>query len=107
MILARVIGTVVSTCKFEKIRNSKILAIQPIDLDGKPIGRTQTTLDAIGPKAGEIVLVCMDGDVASEIVGIESVPVRSCVVGILDYYNVDKESLNKVNSDKVLIRGEA
>jgi hypothetical protein len=49
----------------------------------------------------------MDGDVASEIVGIENVPVRSCVVGIIDYYNVDKESLNKVNSDKVLIRGEA
>ncbi|MCL5986366.1 MAG: EutN/CcmL family microcompartment protein [Actinobacteria bacterium] len=106
MILARVIGTVVSTCKFERIQNSKILAIQPIDLDGKPIGRTQTTIDTIGPRAGEIVLVCMDGDVASEMIGIESTPVRSCVVGILDYYNVDSKSLNKVNSGKVLIRGE-
>jgi microcompartment protein CcmK/EutM len=107
VILAKIIGTVISTCRFEKIKNSKILAIQPIDLEGKPIGRTQTTIDTIGPKVGETVLVCMDGDVASEIVGIESVPVRSCVVGIIDYYNVDEKSLDKVNSDKVLIRGEA
>jgi len=106
MILARVIGTVVATCKFEKIRNSKILAIQPVDLEGKPIGRTQTTIDTIGPKVGDIVLVCMDGDVASEMIGIEGAPVRSCIVGILDYYNVDKKSVNKVNSDKVLLRGE-
>lgn len=107
MILAQVIGTVISTCRFEKIRDSKILAIQPIDLGGKPIGRTQTAIDTIGPMVGDVILVCMDGEVASEMIGVESVPVRSCVVGIIDYYNVDEKSLNKVNSDKVLIRGEA
>ncbi|MCX6026748.1 MAG: EutN/CcmL family microcompartment protein, partial [Chloroflexi bacterium] len=45
MKFARVTGTVVATRKYEGLEGVKLLVVQPLDEDLKPIGRPQIAAD--------------------------------------------------------------
>lgn len=56
MQIAKVIGTVVSTKKDERLTGVRLMVIQPINGTGEPDGNPIVACDAIGSGIGETVL---------------------------------------------------
>ena len=84
MNLARVIGTVVATQKYEGLEGIKLLIVQPLDRDRRPAGDPVVATDATaqaGP--GELVFV-IGGREAALALPETFVPVDHSVVGIVD-----------------------
>lgn len=84
MNLARIIGTVVATQKYEGLEGIKLLIVQPLDRDQRPTGDPVVATDATaqaGP--GELVFV-VGGREAALALPETFVPVDHSVVGIVD-----------------------
>ena len=58
MVLAKVVGTVVSTQKENSMEGLRFMLVQPVDLDGQPTGAQVVAADAVGSGPGEFVLYC-------------------------------------------------
>lgn len=84
MHLCRVTGTIVATQKNEGLRDKKILMVQPVSLDGEPVGRDLLALDTVDAGVGDIVLVVQEGQAAAQLLGRTDVPVHSMVVAVVD-----------------------
>jgi microcompartment protein CcmK/EutM len=89
MLLARVIGNVVSTMKDPALHARKILVLQPIDSRGQDRGAKLLALDSVGAGAGERVYYCR-GREASFPWYPDEVPTDSTIVGIIDPVNTTK-----------------
>lgn len=87
MLIARVIGEVVSTQKHSSHEARKALLVQPLELDGSPRGDALVALDAVSAGVGDRVLVTTDGYAAFTSVGRPPSPIDMAVVGIID--NID------------------
>lgn len=85
MILARVAGRITSTIHHPDMEGRSLLVLDKIDPEGKPTGGYLIAVDSVGAGAGETVLVLDEGNGARQILGGSDLPVRSVVVGILDY----------------------
>ena len=72
MIVAKVVGNVVSTEKHPHYRGYKILIVQPVDPEGKPKGRTFLALDGVQAGIGDTVLVVDEGGSARVVIGDET-----------------------------------
>ncbi len=84
MKLARVIGTVVATTKYDGLQGVKLLAVQPLDRDGEPTGSPAVAADATaqaGP--GHLVFVVGSREAAQAMPEI-FVPVDLAITGIVD-----------------------
>ena len=57
MILGRVCGNLVSSCKWETLKGHKLLMVEPVDEELKPIGPPFIAVDTVGAGEDEIVLV--------------------------------------------------
>lgn len=55
MQLAKVIGTVVASCKDELLTGVKLLVIQPVDSQGQKTGNSIVAVDTVGVGHGELV----------------------------------------------------
>lgn len=55
MQIAKVIGSVVATCKDELLTGVKLLVIQPVDSEGKDDGAPLVAVDTIGAGFGELI----------------------------------------------------
>ena len=84
MILARVVGTVVSTHKHPKFEGAKLLLVQPLTLDDTPRGTALLAVDSLGAGVDEKVLIVMEGRAAAEALGRKGAPVDAAVIGIVD-----------------------
>ena len=85
MILAKVIGNIVSTIKHPAFNRQKLLMVQPVNLEQKSCGDLVLAVDSVGAGDGEIVVVASEGKAAGEILGLsQRSPVRSLIVGIVD-----------------------
>ena len=92
MIIARVVGTAVSTEKHPQYRGYKILVVQPIDPQGKPKGRSFLALDGVQAGIGDRVLVVDEGGSARSVLGDEgAVTVRTVACGIVDRIDVESK----------------
>jgi microcompartment protein CcmK/EutM len=89
MLLARVIGNVVSTVKNDMLTGKKILILQPVDASGKDRGDKLLALDSVGAGAGETVYYCR-GREASFPWYPDEVPADATIVGIVDHVSVGK-----------------
>ncbi len=89
MVLGRVVGTVVSTMKHEKLAGLKLLTVQPVDPEGRPAGKRLVALDSVQAGRGDLVLVCDEGNSARLILGDSLAPARTMVVGIVDAVSRD------------------
>ncbi len=90
MKLARVIGTVVATHKYEGLEGIKLLAVQPLDQDQRPRGAAQIAADATqqaGP--GHLVLVVGSREAAQALPKV-FVPVDLAITGIVDIVGLDR-----------------
>jgi microcompartment protein CcmK/EutM len=90
MLLARVIGNVVSTMKDPALHARKILVLQPVDRHGQDRGAKLLALDSVGAGAGERVYYCR-GREASFPWYPDEVPTDSTIVGIVDPVNIKKK----------------
>jgi microcompartment protein CcmK/EutM len=84
MIIARVVGTVVATCKQESHEGQKILLVQPLDLDGNAMGNVLVALDAVDAGVGDRVLAVQEGFSAMTSVGQSESPIDAAIIGVVD-----------------------
>lgn len=83
MILAKIVGTVVATCKDERLVSNKLLVVQPIEPDGAARGSHLVAVDTVDAGAGETVLV-VGGSSARMAGDLQDTPVDAAIVGIVD-----------------------
>ena len=81
MIIGKVIGSIVSTRKNEKLVGQKLLIVEP--LEGMTQNGNFIAIDNVGAGFGEKVLVAT-GSAARIGCGLESAPVDAAIVGIID-----------------------
>jgi ethanolamine utilization protein EutN len=82
MIVGKVVGSVVSTRKSEKLIGQKFMIIEPIRHMEGAAGR-MVAVDMIGAGIGEYVLVAQ-GSAARIGCGEETAPIDAAIVGIID-----------------------
>ncbi len=88
MILGVVVGPVVSSAKHPCYVGTTLLAVQPIDQDGNPVGPSQLAVDRVQAGEGDRVLVMSEGNGVRQIFGQDILPIRSIIVGIVDAVDV-------------------
>ena len=88
MLLCKVTGTIVATQKKETLKSQKILMVQPVALDGRPLGRDLLALDTVDAGVGDTVLVVQEGQAAAQLLKRTDVPVHSMVVAVVDGLDV-------------------
>ncbi len=88
MILCKVTGSVVSTQKNETLKEHKLLIVQPIDLEGKHIGKDILSLDTVDAGVGDTVLIIQEGAGAQQILKRKDVPVHTIIVAVVDGLDV-------------------
>ena len=88
MQLARIIGSVVSTRKSERLDGLKLLVAVPIDMDTmEEKGAPFVTVDTVGAGQGEIVMWA-GGSSSRQTEQTTGKPVDSAIVGIVDFVDV-------------------
>jgi len=88
MLIARVIGTTVSTIKDEKLVSRKLLIVRQTDERGEPIGKPFVAVDTIGAGNGELVLT-RSGSAARQTATTKDTPVDAVIMAIIDSLEVD------------------
>ena len=87
MILARVVGTVVSTRKDERLTGAKLLVVRTIDPHGKDEAGYMVAVDTVDAGASERVLI-VTGSSARMAAGLKDWPVDAAIVGVVDSVDV-------------------
>ena len=82
MIVGKVVGSIVSTRKSEKLVGNKLMIVEPVNMM-KANTNQLVAIDNIGAGIGEIVLVAL-GSAARIGCGLEGAPVDAAIVGIID-----------------------
>src|SRR4051812_2900021 len=91
MIIARIIGTVVSSQKDERLLGKKLLIVRPINLDGTDASGYTVAVDTVGAGFHERVLV-VAGSSARLAQGMKDAPVDAAIVGVIDAVDILNES---------------
>ncbi len=92
MLIARVVGTAVSTIKDEKVKGRKLLILKQTDPAGKLIGKPFVAVDLVDAGEGELVLTG-HGSSARQTDLTKDCPVDAVVVAVIDHLNVDGETV--------------
>jgi ethanolamine utilization protein EutN/carbon dioxide concentrating mechanism protein CcmL len=88
MILAKVLGTVVSTRKDRGLSGLKLLLTREVDAKFQPAGNQVVAVDAVGAGEGELVLIAA-GSSARLTEATKDRPVDHVICGIVDTVEVD------------------
>lgn len=98
MIFARVVGNVVCTTKDQRLVGTKLLLVQPVDLEGQAKGNPLVAVDAAGAGEGELVLL-VQGSSARQTQRTEGSPVDCTIFAIVDYVERDGKTVFKKSED--------
>ncbi len=90
MLIARVIGTTVSTIKDEKLTGRKLLIVQQTDEKGSPIGKPFVAVDTVDAGVGDLVLTAA-GSSARQTNITKDTPVDAVIMSVIDSLEVDDE----------------
>lgn len=88
MRLAKIRGTVVSTCKEPSLQGVKFLLAQFLSESGEPLPDYEVAADVVGAGVGEWVLISR-GSGARQHDGYQARPVDATVVAIVDTVSAD------------------
>ena len=88
MLLAHVVGAVVSTVKDERLQGVPLLLLRPATGAAAAEAATFVAVDSLGAGRGDLVLVAQGG-AARETAATRSVPTDATIVAILDRDEVD------------------
>jgi ethanolamine utilization protein EutN len=89
MIIARIVGTVVSSQKDERLLGKKLLIVRPVNVDGSDTTGDVVAVDTVGAGYHERVLV-VAGSSARLAQGMKDVPVDAAIVGVIDTVDITK-----------------
>ena len=83
MLIARVMGLVVSTMKYDTMTGSKLLIVQETDVSGEPIGQPIVAVDTVDAGEGDLVLVAQ-GSAARQTEITHNRPVDNVIMAVVD-----------------------
>lgn len=85
MMLAKVIGSVISTAKHDCYQNKKLMMLKPITPQGEEQSGVHIAVDMVGAGKGDIVLMSSEGRAAEELNHFSCrMPMRSIIIAIVD-----------------------
>lgn len=87
MLLGKVVGTLVSTCKDEKLEGVKLLVLQRLNVDGEPHDGYAIAVDVVGAGVEEVVMYT-SGSPARQTTVTDRRPCDAVVMGIVDTWEV-------------------
>lgn len=90
MVIAKVVGTVVSTIKHPAFFRWKLLVVQPMRLPGEPVDDDFLAVDTAHAGVGDTVLVCQEGNSTRQVIGNPNAPVRSSIVAVIDSLTLNR-----------------
>ncbi len=88
MILAKVVGTVVTTISHRDYKNRRLLVVQPLGLGQEPPDEDFIALDNTHAGIGDTVLVNREGNGARQVLRNPDACVVSVIVGIVDSIHI-------------------
>ena len=88
MLLAKVVGTLVSTQKEPSMEGFKFLVVKRLGVEGKERDEAVVAVDAVGAGVGEVVLYAT-GSSARQTVATRDKPCDAVVMAIVDTWEVD------------------
>jgi len=98
MFLGKVIGTVWSTKKDEKLVGAKFLVVRKMDLDLKEKNDFVVAVDSVGAGVGEVVLVAT-GSSSRQTNFTQDKPVDAVIMAIVDKLDVAIKKLKKESAE--------
>ncbi len=88
MLLGKIVGTVVSSQKDEKLIGLRFHIVENIDVDGKAVGGFVVAVDSVGAGTGEVVLYAA-GSAARQTDVTQGKPVDHVIMAIVDTIDID------------------
>jgi microcompartment protein CcmK/EutM len=88
MLIARVIGTTVSTIKDEKLQGKKLLIVRQTDERGAPSGKPFVAIDTVDAGVGDLVLTAA-GSSARQTTITKDTPVDAVIMAVIDSLEVE------------------
>jgi len=87
MLIARVVGDVVSTIKDDKIVGRKLLIVREVDVENQIVGKPIVAIDTVGAGIGEVVLIAQ-GSSARQTSITKETPTDAVIMAIVDSLQV-------------------
>ena len=99
MQIARVVGTVVSTMKSEKLNGLKMRLVKPIDLETfEEKGNILVAFDAVGVGEGEVVMI-VSGSSSRQTELTENKPSDTSIIAIIDHIDLRNKRIFSKDKD--------
>lgn len=92
MLIAKVIGTTVSTIKDEKLVGYKLLIVRQSDEQGKVFGKPFVAVDTVDAGVGDLVLTC-SGSSARQTAQTKDKPVDAVIMSVIDSLQVEGKTV--------------
>ncbi len=89
MLMGRVVGEVWATNKLASIKGLKLLVVQQMDVEQRPLGNAVVAVDAVGAGPGDQVLVAQ-GSSARQSPQTNDRPVDAVIMAIIDEVHVEE-----------------
>ncbi len=93
MFLADVLGTVVSPVQHPILDGERLLLIRPVDPNGVQRGIARIAIDRSRAGVGDRILVVDEGNAGRDLIGDPRAPVKTIVVGVVDYVELGDETV--------------
>lgn len=90
MLIARVVGQLVASQKYDKLQGEKLLLVQLLGLDGQPRGGPVLAIDGVQAGVGDRVLLVQDGKAAMAVLDKGLAAVDAAVVGVIDQVDLQE-----------------
>ncbi len=90
MLVGRVIGTVISTLKHPSYQGLKLMVVEPLHLPGEKREDLLVAVDTQHAGVGDTVLVCQEGGSTRQVLDIPNSPIRSSIIGIIDFVELNE-----------------
>jgi len=87
MLIAKVIGTTISTIKDEKLTGRKLLILRQADETGTPFGKPYVAVDTLDAGIGDLVLTA-HGSSGRMTDLTQNRPVDAVIMGVIDHLEV-------------------
>ncbi len=89
MMLCKVLGTVTATAKHPAFAGRRLMIVQPVDERQKESGHSFIAIDhTSSPGPRDLVLVLREGNGVRQVLGDQSLPIRSMILGVVDEVGV-------------------
>jgi microcompartment protein CcmK/EutM len=97
MLIGKIVGTLVSSRKDEKLTGLKMLVVKPFDMQAQETGSYVVAIDAVGAGVGEYVLYAT-GSSARQTVLTDKRPCDAVIMAIIDTWEVDGDEKYRKNA---------